>query len=247
MTSAENAGSAAAPTDLFLPVPEELFARPFHREEASRPEIVRAFRERVDPSVRAAFDEGVSQFASGDYVRAEESLKSAIQIQSESTGPLAYLGATFAASGHDLEAAGAWQTALIEGSDLPEIYLWLSDTLLRTNDLPQARTILEEATTQWPDDARFAKPMAMVYATFGRGREAVRMLQRHLEADPNDVEVLRLAIEWIYHLHAAGIAAETRADDISLARAYGETYEKLRGPQLPLVRQWIEYLERGGP
>jgi tetratricopeptide (TPR) repeat protein len=247
MTSAENPGATVAPADVFLPVPEAWFERPFHREDASRPDTVRTFRERVDPSARTAFDDGVGHLTSGDYVRAEESFKSVIQVQTESTGPLAYLGATFAASGHDLEAAGAWQTALIEGSDLSQIYLWLGDTLLRTRDLSQARNILEEATAKWPDDARFAKPMALVYATFGRGRDAVRTLQRHIEANPNDLDVLRLAIEWIYHLHSSGIAAGTRADDIKLARAYGETYEKLRGPQLPLVREWIQYLERGGP
>jgi VWFA-related protein len=249
MTSAESAGTSAAPTDVFLPVPEGLLARAFRREEAAQPDILNAFRSRVDSVARPAFDAGVEALDRGDFVKAETSFKDAIEVQTESTGPLVYLAATFAASGHDAQAASAWQTALIEGSDLPQIYLWLSDALLRTRDLTQARTILEEAIAKWPGDVRFAKPLALVYATFGRGREAVRTLRLHLDKYPNDQEALPLAVEWIYHLHAAGVVAETRAEDVKRARAYGMAYEKVRGPQtqLALVREWIQYLERQRP
>ena len=246
MTSAESAGTAAAPNDLFLPVPDALFDRPFRREEATQPEILNVFRARVDSAARAVFDEGIELLTSGNYIKAESQFKNAIEVQTESTAPLAYLAATFAASGHDSEAASAWQTALIEGSDLPQIYLWLGDALLRTHDLPQARTILEEAVAKWPSDVRFAKPLALIYATFGRGREAVRALRWHLDQYPNDPEALPLAVEWIYHLHAAGLVAETRTDDVRRARTYGAAYEKINGPrtQLALVREWIQYLER---
>jgi len=51
---------------------------------------------------------------------------------------------------------------------------------MRLRNLSQARSILEEAVVKWPSDLRFAKPLALLYATFGQGREAVRTLERHL-------------------------------------------------------------------
>ena len=84
------------------------------------------------------------------------------------------MAAAFAASGHDREAASAWQTALVGGTDFPQIYQWLGDALLRSHDFGEARAIFEEAVGKWPTDVRFTKPLAMLYGTFGKGREAVR-------------------------------------------------------------------------
>ena len=39
---------------------------------------------------------------------------------------------------------------------------------------------------KWPADTRFTKPLAMLYATFGRGREAVRTLERYLDDRQDD-------------------------------------------------------------
>jgi VWFA-related protein len=244
MTTATEAGAmAVAPPDLFLPVEEGLFARPFHREETSRPETVKAFRERVAPAVRGTFDSGVAALSAGDVVKAEGALKSAIRDDADSTPVLAYLAAVYAASGHDVEAAAAWQTALIDGDEYPQIYLWLGDALMRTHDLAQARTILEEGAAKWPSDLRFTKPLALLYATFGQGREAVRTLERYLSDRHDDVEALYLGVEWLYQLHAAGAVAQTRAEDAKLARGYANAYEKAKGPEVRLVKQWVDFLE----
>jgi VWFA-related protein len=243
LTSAEGSGGTEAPSELFLPVSDGLLARAFAPAEALRAETLDAFRPRVAPAFAAAFEAGVDRFEAGDYPAAERSFKQAIDPDADSTAAFAYLAAVFAAAGHDGQAAGAWQTALIEGEDLPQIYLWLADALLRTHDLAQARAILEEALVKWPGDARFAKPMALVYATFGQGREAVRTLIRHLDANPGDVEALALAVEWIYLLHANGGAARTRGEDVAIAQRYAAAYQKARGPQAALVRQWMESLE----
>jgi Tfp pilus assembly protein PilF len=224
-------------------VGEGLFARPFHREESSRPATLGAFRERVAPAARGAFDGGVAALSAGDFGKAETMLKSAIQDDADSTPALAYLAAVFAASGHDLEAANAWQTALIGGDEFPQIYLWLGDALMRTRDLAQARTVLEEGAAKWPSDLRFTKPLALLYATFGQGREAVRTLERYLSDRHDDVEALFLGVEWIYQLHVAGVVAQTRAEDVKVARGYANAYEKAKGPQVTLVKQWTDFLE----
>jgi VWFA-related protein len=245
MTSVEaGTAPAAAAGELFLPAGDELFARPFHPEEAARPDIVRSFRERIAPPAVSAFDQGVASLAGNDFPKAETSFKSAIQADSDNAAAaLAYLAATFAAAGHDAEAASAWQTALIDGSDLPQIYVWLGDALMRTRNLAQARAILEEGLKKWPSDLRFTKPLAVLYATFGQGREALRTLERYLAEHPDDVEANYLGVEWTYHLHLSGVVAHTRADDVKLARAYAAAYEKGHGSHMPLIKEWMDFLE----
>jgi thioredoxin-like negative regulator of GroEL len=244
MTSADSAPPAApSATELFLPVGEEVFDRPFDRSVMGRAPTLQAFRSRVAGPYAETFDKGVAALEAGDYPTAETSFKAAITPAEDSTAPLTYLAATFAASGHDREAASAWQTALIEGAEIPEIFLWLGDTLLRVHDLPHARAILEEAVGKWPTDARFAKPLAMLYATMGLGREAVRTMQRHLEAQPADVDGLFMGVEWIYNLHTLGAVARSKPEDVKLARTYAGAYERAKGPQVALVKQWIEALD----
>jgi tetratricopeptide (TPR) repeat protein len=157
---------------------------------------------------------------------------------------LVYLGATFAAAGHDEEAAGAWQTSLVDGSDFPQIYEWLGDTLMRTHDHAQARAILEEATAKWPADVRFARPLALLYATFGQGREAVRTLERYLSVNRTDQDALVLGVEWIYQLHVAGAVAHTAAADLKLAQDWAAAYAAAKGPQTALVKQWMQAIEK---
>lgn len=247
MTSVETAPGASAPaTALFLPVSDDMFARAFRAEEASRGPIVQVFRKRVAPGSVAVFDAGVKQLAAGDFTKAELSFKSAIHPDDDSTALLAYLAAVFAASGHDTEAASAWQTALIDGADVPEIYQWLSDALMRIHEFAQARAVLEEATSNWPSDPRFAKPLALLYATFGQGQQAIRLLERHLDAHSNDVGGLAMAVEWIYNLHSLGAVAHSPADDLKLARRYADAYERAHGPQTALVKQWVDFIQGRG-
>ena len=45
-------------------------------------------------------------------------------------------------------------------------------------------------------------------------------------------------------MHSAGAVVHGRAEDVKLARAYADRYEKAGGPQVPLVKQWVDFLER---
>jgi tetratricopeptide (TPR) repeat protein len=179
---------------------------------------------------RAAFDTGAAAVSAGDLVKAAASLKSALDTDSENAAVLAYLAAVFAAAGRDDQATGAWQTSLIDGSDFPEIYEWLTDALMRERRMAEARSVLEEAMAKWPGDLRFVRPMALIAATFGQG--------------PDEVESLQLGVEWVYHLKLARTAARTPADDVTLARTWADAYIKAKGPQQPLVRRWMEFLEK---
>jgi tetratricopeptide (TPR) repeat protein len=244
MTSANGFSPDAPSTDgeLFLPVEDRAFEAPFRREEALNDATLEPFRSKVPQALRAAFDKGVAQLAAGDYVHAELSFKQAIQPDVDSTPGLAYLAVAFAASGHDAEAANAWQTALVDGNDLPQIYQWLSEALLRTHALGEARSVLEEAIGRWPMDVRFMRPLAFVYASFGKGREAVRTLDRYIAAAHVDPETLALGLEWIYQIHAAGGVVQNRSEDLKIARRYADAYAKANGPRQQLVKQWLDFL-----
>lgn len=243
MTSATT-GSVAPVADVYLPVSDVAMLRQFDRKELARGETLQTFRNRVPASVRTAFDRGVEYLSDGEYSKAEASFKSAIDPDTDSTAVLAYLAAAYAAAGRDRDAAGAWQTALVDGSDLPEIYQWLGDALMRAHDLSQARAVLEEAVEKWPADVRFTKTMAMMYATFGQGREAVRTLERYLEERPADIDATFMGIEWIYNLHTAGAVAHTPAEDRMLARKYADAYINAKGPQTALVKQWLDFVAK---
>ena len=242
-----DAASPSVDAELFLPVADALLAPPFERDQALEPSVVRPFRDRLAPGAKNAFEQGLAALGKGDYVAAELSLKKAIQPDVDSAPGLTYLAVCYAASGHDTEAAAAWQTALADGAELPQIYLWLSAARMRAHDMGEARSILEEALQKWPADARFARPLAMLYGTFGRGREAVRTIERYISAGNEDADSLFMALEWLYHVHAAGAVAFNRSQDLKLAHGWADAYARARGPQQALVQQWLDFLEHGKP
>ncbi len=243
LTSAEGLGSVSVDAELFLPIDDNTMTPPFQRDLAVDEATLAPFRERVAPDVKGAFDQGVVFLAAGDVTHAELSFKKAIEPDADSTAPLAFLAASFAAAGKDHEAASAWQTALVDGTDLPQIYAWLGDALLRTHDFGAARAILEEASGKWPADTRFTKPLAMLYGTFGRGREAVRTLERYLDDRQDDRDAYFYAVQWIYTVHAGGAVVHNRAEDLRRAHEYADAYSSARGPQAALVKQWVDYLD----
>jgi hypothetical protein len=243
MTSADGLGNVSVDAELFLPVDDRTMTPVFERDHAVDEATLAPFRERVPPGVKTAFDQGVVFLAEGDYPKAEVSFKKAIESDSDSSAALAFLAASFSAAGKDHEAASAWQTALVDGSELPQIYVWLSGALMRTHDFGAARSILEEAVQKWPTDTRFTKPLAMLYGTFGRGREAVRTLERYLDDRDDDRDAYLYAVQWIYTVHAGGAVVHNRAEDRKRAHEYADAYFKARGPQAALVKQWVDYLD----
>jgi VWFA-related protein len=243
-TSGATADTASARRELFLPATADDLAMPFRLDDALRPETLRSFETRVPAAVKKTFEDGLRYLRNRDYPSAETAFKRAIQTDMDTTAALAYLAVCFAASGHDVEAGSVWQTALGDGSDLPQIYLWLGDALLRAHDLSGGQSILEEAANRWPADTRFLRPLALSYATSGRGYEAVPMLVRYIADGHADADTLYLGLEWIYQTYAQGGVVQSRAEDLKLAHRYADQYAKAKGPKQPLVKQWIDYLEK---
>jgi VWFA-related protein len=248
-TSNANAtGAAVVPTGpLYLPVDAADLARPFNRDEALKPETLRLFEERVPPAAKAAFDAGVAQLQKRDYKEAEVSFKRAIQPDADSSSSLVYLGVTYAAAGRDSQAASVWRTSMAGADDVAQVYVWLGDALIRVKALGEARPIIEEGVERWPMDARFARPLAMLYATFGKGIDAVRLLDRALRDSPADQPSLFKCVEWIFNTHRAGFVIHDATEDRRLAHAYADQYLKAGGLNEPLIKQWLSYLDKETP
>ena len=243
LTSADGLGDASTDAELYLPIDDKTMTPIFAADAAVDEETIAPFRPRVSATIKQAFDQGVALLAGGEYTKAEAAFKKAIEPEGDATAPLAFLAASFAAGGHDREAASAWQTALVDGGDFSQIYQWLGEALLRNHDFGEARAIYEEAVGKWPTDPRFTKPLAMLYGTFGRGREAVRTLERYLDEKSDDREACYYAVQWFYTVHSGGAVVHNRDEDLKRAKEYADAYARARGPQMALVKQWVDYLQ----
>ena len=82
-----------------------------------------------------------------------------------------------------------------------------------------------------------------------RSAAAARRCERSNDTSPSARTIATpttSAVQWIYTVHSEGAVVHGRAEDLKLARAYADRYEKAGGPQLPLVKQWVDYLENQG-
>jgi hypothetical protein len=84
----------------------------------------------------------------------------------------------------------------------------------------------------------------MLYASMGRGREALPQLERHLAAPGPTPAALALGVEWIYRAHLEGFILHDQAQDLELARRYAALYARANGPRQPMVKQWLNYLSK---
>lgn len=249
---ARNADTGVAPASapgapLYLPVEARDLQRAFDRDAALKAGTLDAFQSRVPPAGRAAFDEGVAQLQKKEYRDAEGSFKKAVQPDADSSAALAYLGVTYAAAGRDTQAANVWRTAMAGSDDIPQLYEWLGEALMRLKSTGEARPVFEEAASRFPADDRFAQPLAILYATFGKGVEAVRLLETSIAKRQDDQALLFRAVEWIFNAHRGGAVVHDRAEDARLAHDYATRYLKAGGLNEPLVKQWLAYLDKETP
>ena len=127
---------------------------------------------------RTAFLRGVSYYASGNVPAALTQLQAALRLDSELFPAAVYMGGCYAAEGKDLDAIGAWQTALIGEVGSPVLYALLSDALVRAKEEEQALAILSEGLAAFPDDAGLRRRLGMAYAMAGRAEEALPAAHR---------------------------------------------------------------------
>jgi VWFA-related protein len=194
----------------------------------------------------ATFVRGLALLSRGKPKLAEamDQFRASLKISSAFIPAIVYLGACYAISGHDRDAAGAWQSSLLTESDAQVVYRLLGDALLRLGDGEQARDILLEASLAWPDDEDLKKRLAAAYAITGQEKEALAALDPYLAHHPNDDRALFLAMGLIYLAYAEGRTVESPADDALRISRYQQLYATAKGPQLQLATEWVRFVEQ---
>ena len=169
---------------------------------------------------RSAFLRGVSFYARGNLPAALTQLQGALRRNSELFPAAVYLGACYAAAGKDLDAIGAWQTALIgESGGSPALYGLLGDALARTGEHEQAFEILGEGLAAFPGDDRLRRRLAIASAKAGRREEALPLLTSWLDGHPGDDDATFAMLALLFEGFARETAGSAPAGDTGAPRA----------------------------
>lgn len=190
------------------------------------------------------FVRGLELLAKNDLENAARQFRAAVKLRSDFFPAVFYLGACYAAGGHDREAAGAWQTTLVGESETAAVYEMLADALLRLADVGAAASILEEAQERWPGDRRFAPRLAASLVTAGRTADALRQLDAHLEGNPHDAATLFQAARLVYEVASTGGAIESRNRDRARFATYASRYVAAGGTERTLIELWEKFLAK---
>ena len=186
------------------------------------------------PAVKAAFDAGVAFLAAGDFTKAELSFKKAIDPDTDSTAPLAFLAAVVrrgrqgSRGGERLADGAGRRHRLAADLSLAERRAAADARLRRGARDPRGggRTSgrpTRVSPSRWPCST----------ARSAAGREAVRTLERYLDDRQDDRDAYFYAVQWLYTVHAGGAVVHNRAEDRRRAHDYADAYCKREDRRRP--------------
>ena len=151
-----------------------------------------------------------------------------------------YLGACYATAGEDLQAAGAWQTALVSETKSAVLYAVLTDALLRANQPVPAVDIAKEARRSWPEDVGLKRRLGIAEAMAGNRDEALALLIPYVETHPADTGAAFVTLRLLFQAFMAGGKLEQQDRLERFAKAYVDA----RGPNQEIVAHWLRYLQK---
>jgi tetratricopeptide (TPR) repeat protein len=192
---------------------------------------------------RVAFLRGLGLLARSEIDRASSQFRTALRLESGLFPVAFYLGATYAASGDDRQAVGAWQTALITETGSPALYELLSEALLRLEEGEQALDISREGVAAFPKDDELKRQFGIACAMTGHDPEALETLGPYVESNPSDGGALFVLLRVLFEGFTGdgkGPGGLDRTRLVQYARAYVDT----QGPNREIVAHWLKYLER---
>jgi VWFA-related protein len=192
----------------------------------------------LDPSL--TFIRGLAALQKKEIAQAGAWFELTLKSASDFLGAAFYLGAVHAASGRDTDAVGAWQMSLIgEGGD--RAYPVLVDAQLRLGNAQAALDLIAEAPDVWPTVEARQRRVAIAQAMLGRYQPALETVTALLETQPDDPDLLFVALQVLYRQHTgtplAGAATKRFA-------AYAQRYLDVKGPQAALVASWLRQVAR---
>jgi hypothetical protein len=188
--------------------------------------------------VTLAFIRGLALLQKKQYTPAAAWFQIALKNASDFLGAAFYLGAVHAAEGRDNDAIGAWRMATIgEGSEA--IYPMLADAQLRIGDAKAALETVAEAPEAWPsEDARVTR-IATAQAMLGQFGPALEAISGLLQRNPNDADMLFVAVQVLYRQHQSRALA---AADRARFDQYSKRYLDANGPDAALVQTWRKFV-----
>jgi hypothetical protein len=192
---------------------------------------------------RTAFLRGVSFYARGNLPAALTQLQASLRLHSEMFPAAVYAGACYAASARDLEAIGAWQTALVGEGGSPIVYALLGDALLRVKEAPQAVEILNEGLAAFPQDAALRRRLGIAYAMAGRSEDALPLLTAWVDAHPEDQSVLFATLALLFQGFSREASGTVPPEERQRLARYAKAYVDGKGPNREVVERWLKYLE----
>jgi predicted Zn-dependent protease len=193
----------------------------------------------AESPVAAGFATGIARLARTELDPAAQSFRASLRASSDFFPAMIYLGACFAAAGKDLEAAGAWQTALIKEGDVPALHQLLIDALLRLKRTDAAVAAVERARRRWPDDPAFTRRYVLAMLSAGRYADALGAIDGLGTPGAADEPVLVLGLQVLYQAITQGQPIETPDADRARLLRYAESYRTLKGPSGALVGTWV--------
>jgi VWFA-related protein len=193
-----------------------------------------------DHSLLASFLRGLALYRKGSIEEAAKEFRASVRASPDFLAGILYLGACYASGGRLKEAVGAWQTSLIGDEASPEIFALVADGYLQLGEEEAAADILVEASTKWPEDARFTVRSALARAAAGHPDEALSALMPTVERT-TDPEIPMLAVR----LALADIARRPAAEQRDRLPQLQDLSSRLggRGDTPPVLARWIAYLE----
>jgi VWFA-related protein len=192
---------------------------------------------------RLAFLLGLGLLARKEIPGAATQFRTALALESGLFPVAFYLGATYAATGDDRQAVGAWQTALITETGAPVLYDLLAEALLRLDEGEQAFDIAKEGVASFPDDTGLKRQYGIACAMTGHDTEALDALGPYVESHPTDAGALFVMLRVLFEGFVGGGTVENGLDRKRLVQ-YARAYVDGQGPNREIVAHWLKYLER---
>ena len=182
-------------------------------------------------------------YARGDFGPAADKFRQALKADSEFFPAAFYLGACYAASGRNRDAANAWKTSLVTERDAPFIYPLIADALVRSRDAAGAVAILKDAAAIWPDSEPLQLRLGSAYAIAGKPADAVKTLDPYIARHADDHQAIFIALRALYEARGAGISIESADKDRERFARYAAVYAAAGGPQQALVERWKRFVD----
>ncbi|MGA9856134.1 MAG: tetratricopeptide repeat protein [Gammaproteobacteria bacterium] len=126
----------------------------------------------------------------GNATQAEEEIKTAISLQPMYVPAYVNLADVYRAEGRDADGEQILQQGLKLNPDSATLHYALGLVLVRMQQTHSALTEFRRATTLDPGNARFAYVYAVALYSTGKSNQAIAILDKALQAHPNDRDIL---------------------------------------------------------